>query len=166
LWNRKNTLTATNVWRKLFIEIAKKNSKINFEGGFYALPGHPNYENYQSLVFDKRYSINDYLRKTKKSEVVFNTPAVHDCHGWKLGEYLAMGKAIISTELSNKLPKELINGENFHLIKTEKELEQALKFINENNKYRETLEKGSKNYYKKNVTPVKVIGYIIEKINY
>jgi hypothetical protein len=118
------------------------------------------------LVFDKRYSINDYLRKTKKSEVVFNTPAVHDCHGWKLGEYLAMGKAIISTELSNKLPKELINGENFHLIKTEKELEQALKFINENNKYRETLEKGSKNYYKKNVTPVKVIGYIIEKINY
>lgn len=165
LWNRKNTLTSTNVWRKLFIELVKKNKNINFEGGFYALPRHPNYENYKSLIFDKRYSIWDYLLKTKKSQFVFNTPAVHNCHGWKLGEYLAMGKAIISTELSNKLPQPLINNESYHLIKTEDELSQAIEFINEDEKYRQKLEQGSKDYYQKNVAPYKVIQFIMNKLN-
>lgn len=165
LWNRKNTLTSTNVWRKLFIEAINKSNSINFEGGFYALPKHPNYENYKDLVFNKRYSIEDYLLKTKKSQFVFNTPAVHNCHGWKLGEYLAMGKAIISTELSNKLSKPLIDNEDFHIIKTEKELINAIELINKDQKYRTKLEKGSKDYYQKNVAPSKVIQYIIEKLN-
>ena len=40
--------------------------------------------------------MNEWISKTKQSAIVFNTPAFWSCHGWKLGEYLAMGKCIIS----------------------------------------------------------------------
>ena len=64
----------------------------------------------------KGVCMTEWMHKTKMSEVVFNTPAFWECHGWKLGEYLALGKAIISTPLSNDLPYPLEHGKNIYMI--------------------------------------------------
>lgn len=156
LWTHQNCIDGTNLHRKTFVETCQSLG-LDFEGGFFSSTNHPQYEEFKRLVFTERYSMKDYIDKTKKSSFVFNTPAVHDCHGWKLGEYLAMGKAIISTPLSNNLPKALVHGENIHFISNKKELEESVSLLASNHCYRKKLEIGSKQYYLDYGSPKKVI---------
>ena len=53
-------------------------------------------------------SVTISCERTARSAVVFNCPAVHGCLGWKLGEYLTLRKAIISTDLGRRLPAPLV----------------------------------------------------------
>ena len=106
LWNHQNCLEGTNLYRKTFMETAKK--VVDFEGGFLLTEkNHPQEKEFKHLIFKRRTPFSSYIAKTKNSAIVFNTPAVHNCHGWKLGQYLAMGKAIISMPLQNVLPAPL-----------------------------------------------------------
>jgi hypothetical protein len=150
--------------RYSFIKEVKSINEINFEGGFYAHPNNPEYEKYKDVSFQERYSECDYVKKTKESIFVFNTPAVHNCHGWKLGEFLAMGKAIISTRLSNELPVLLQHGKHIHYVKNEKELKQALLLLLNDVNYRNRLESGAKSYYEKYASPQAVISNIINHL--
>ncbi len=162
LWTHQNCMNGTNLQRKKFVETCKS-MNINFEGGFHASSTHPQYEDFKNLIFTERYSTKAYIEKTKRSSFVFNTPAVHDCHGWKLGEYLAMGKAIISTELSNDLPGILAHGKNIHYISNKNEMEEAISLLLSDNSYRKKLEDGAKSYYSKYVSPEKVIESLTQR---
>jgi hypothetical protein len=49
-----------------------------------------------------------YISKNKTfCNCVHIPPFVHNCHGLNLGEYLAMGKEIISKRISNYLLREI-----------------------------------------------------------
>lgn len=165
LWDHKNCIEGTNLLRKIFIESCKSNKQIEFEGGFFANFSHPQYSEFKEIIFSNRYSINDYIQKTLLSSFVFNTPAVHNCHGWKLGEFLAMGKAIISTPISNELPKGLIHGKNIHIVTNNSELEDAIHLLTTDDDYRKQLENGAKNYYSNFVEPKCVVNYIIRSLD-
>lgn len=165
LWDHKNCIEGTNLLRKKFIESCISNQQIEFEGGLFANPSHPQYVEFNKIIFSNRYSIDDYIQKTLLSSFVFNTPAVHNCHGWKLGEFLAMGKAIISTPLSNEMPEELIHGKNIHIVTNDSELVEAIHLLTTNDEYRKRLENGAEMYYSKYVEPQNVIKFILEKFN-
>lgn len=163
LWEHKNCIDGTNLLRKKFIELCKTEQKIEFEGGFYANSSqHPQYLEFKEIIFPNRYSIKDYIKKLKLSSFVFNTPAVHNCHGWKLGEFLTMGKAIISTPLSNELPEKLVHGENIHFVTNDSELAESILLLTSDNAYRNKLENGAKVYYSKYVEPKSVIKLILK----
>jgi hypothetical protein len=164
LWQHDNCVTGTNVLRKKFIDLCKMNEKIEFEGGFYSNASHPQYNEYKDIIFLDRYSIDEYIKKTKLSSFVFNTPAVFNCHGWKLGEYLAMGKAIISTPISNEMPEELIHGKNIHIVNNNDELEEAINLLVNDEEYRKNLEMGTNSYYEKYASPKNVIKYILKDL--
>ena len=161
LWEHKFCSEKTNLLRKRFIESCKSNQQIDFEGGLFANPLHPQYAEFKEIIFSTRYSIESYIEKTKLSSFVFNTPAVHNCHGWKLGEFLAMGKAIISTPLSNELPEKLIHGKNIHIVTNDIELSEAIRLLTTNGAYRKHLENGAKIYYSNYVEPQSVIKLIL-----
>src|SRR5690606_23298566 len=152
----QNCIEGTNRLRKEFIE-GCQSAGLNFEGGFYASEDHLYYEEFKNYIFTRRYPIHEYLIKTKKSIFVFNTPAVHECHGWKLGESLAMGKAIISTPLSNNLPEDLVHGENIHIVKDSEELKDAITLLAADKNYRNKLEAGAREYYMRHGSPRSVI---------
>lgn len=121
-------------------------------------------ERYGEFIYEKRLSMDDYVRDTKRSVVVFNTPSVGECHGWKLAEYLCMGKAIISTPLSRALPGEgLVHGKNVHFVSTIDEIEGAVRRIVEDEEYRKRLERGAREYYEEYIAPEKVIGRLVAK---
>lgn len=160
LWDHQNCLEGTNLLRRKFVEVCKSKI-INFEGGFFSSSSHPQYDDFKSLIFIERYSPKAYVEKTKKSSFVFNTPAVHACHGWKLGEYLAMGKAIISSALSNELPENMVHGKNIHFISDVDELEESISFLLSDNSYRKKLETGAKKYYLKYACPKAVIENLV-----
>lgn len=80
LWPHINCINGTNVYRKTFIEVCKT-MRCTFEGGLYATIDHPQYEKFKEMILTQWYSPQNYVQKTKLSAVVFNTPAVFECHG-------------------------------------------------------------------------------------
>lgn len=152
-WNRLDE--TTNRIRAGFMEICRSLPGIRFEGGFVS-SGLGN-QNFKHLQCKNRVSHREYIDKLSKSVIAFNTPAVWGCHGWKLSEFLCMGKAIISTPLSNDLPAPLVHGEAVHFIENMDELPEAVLLLNNDVEYRKKLEHGSSAYYEKYVSPEAVI---------
>ncbi len=165
LWNHSGCIETTNKFRYNFMMQAQAVPNIDFEGGFLAALDHPEYEKHKGMIVAKAYTRKEYITKTHQSSVVFNTPAVHNCHGWKLGEYIAMGKAVISMPLSNDLPMPLIHGEHIHIINSEHELEPALPLIINSKDYRHKLEQNIKAYYKQYASPEAVIHQILKRLS-
>lgn len=91
-----------NQRRLRFVKSVQRTPGGTLEGGFWNAGGMPS--EYEPFRMPQRVRHADYLDRTRRSAVVFNTPAVHDCLGWKLGEFLALGKAIVSTPLGREMP--------------------------------------------------------------
>jgi glycosyltransferase involved in cell wall biosynthesis len=151
-WNKNDE--GVNLRRANFIRACKQIKTINFEGGFVG-DSTSSSDLYRDCMSEHGLPLQDWLNKTKQSAVVFNTPAFWGCHGWKLGEYLAMGKAIISTPLSNDLPAPLVHGEHIHIVKdvSEQSLKEAVSYICQNKDYRIKLENNAHEYWQKYGTP-------------
>lgn len=150
-WNKNDE--GVNLRRAYFIRACKKILGKKFEGGLLGDSSSSN-EIFSDVLYGNRESITSWITKTKQSALVFNTPAFWDCHGWKLGEYLAMGKCILSTKLSNDLPCPLEHGVNIHFVEnSEIEMQEAIEYILSHPEYRHKLEKGAKEYWNKYGTP-------------
>ncbi|MDR3704390.1 MAG: hypothetical protein P4L28_00605 [Paludibacteraceae bacterium] len=151
-----------NKYRAEFIRICKTFTEITFEGGLTpsAYTSEKQRIVFQDVMYSKWMNFDEYLEKTKQSILVFNTPAYWQCHGWKLGEYLALGKAIISMPLVNDLPIPLEHGKNIHFISSEAEIESAIRFLLDNVDYRRRLETGAKEYWNKYGTPLQSISML------
>ncbi|NVK53704.1 MAG: hypothetical protein HWD85_12280 [Flavobacteriaceae bacterium] len=161
LWKKE---PKTNMYRANFIK-ACLSLNIKFEGGFA-----PRIKNdirgFEGLTMNSRDKIESYIKKTKLSIATFNTPAVLDCHGWKLAEFLCFGKAIISTKLTRKLPLDLLDNE--HLLYTDgsqEDIKEKLEFLIENKKVREKLEKNARGYFENELSPQKVVQKILFRID-
>ena len=173
LWYNKFAATDTNMYRGEFLKACKK-AGINIEGGlFYVnsdsvlqeMPDYPKYkEEYKDFIYESRLSMDDYIRKTKESVVVFNTPSVCECHGWKLAEYLCMGKAIISTPLTREMPVPLEHGKHVHFVNSVDEIYDAVVKINSDEDYRKQLEEGARKYYDQWIAPEVVIQRLLDKV--
>lgn len=145
-----------NARRANFIRACKEIGRIEFEGGFVAQEGRSSIDLFSDCLSVSSYPYYQWLQKTKESALVFNTPAFWNCHGWKLGEYLALGKAIISTPLSNDLPVPLTHGDNIHFVNSDKDsIKEAINYIIANPDYRKQLEKGAKEYWDSYGSPEK-----------
>ncbi len=151
-WNRNNE--GVNLRRAYFIRACRGlEPKILFEGGLAASPNNPSAALFSDCL-TSRVSVNVSLNKTKESTLVFNTPAYWNCHGWKLGEYMALGKAILSTPLSNDLPAPLVHGQHIHITgATQEEMVEAIKYMLSHPDYRHLLETNIHEYWQQYGTP-------------
>ena len=86
-----------------FIEACRRAPGLTFEGGF-APRRRRDVPEVLPFSTTGRTPIGEYLDKVGRSAVAFNNPAVHGCLGWKLGEFLALGKAIISLPITPRAP--------------------------------------------------------------
>ncbi|HEY9167856.1 MAG TPA: hypothetical protein VIN72_00030 [Lutibacter sp.] len=158
LWRKEKK---TNANRANFIR-ACLSKNINFEGGF-APRSKNDIQGYEDLTMELRDDIKTYINKTKKSIIAFNTPAVEDCHGWKLAEFLCFGKAILTTEISRILPKKLTNKKDIFITDgSQKDIEEKLENLKNNEELRKLLKQNARKYYENELAPVKVIHKIIE----
>lgn len=151
-WNRNDQ--GVNLRRAEFIRACRTlQPSLIFEGGLTTSRNDDS-----SLVFadciTSRLSSTKCLKKTKDSFIVFNTPAYWNCHGWKLGEYMALGKAILSTPLSNDLPAPLIHGKHIHFVEdTQESMKEEISFLLHHPNYCAQLEHAILSYWQKYGTP-------------
>jgi glycosyltransferase involved in cell wall biosynthesis len=157
IWKKENV---TNNFRATFIKACIEDENLNFEGGF-APRKDGNNIGYDSLLYPKRILLKRYLSKTKNSAFVFNTPAVLSCHGWKLAEFLALGKAIISTPHKNSMPEPL--EDNVHLVYVEniEDIEKRIKILVSDLVFKRKLEINSRDYFMRNLEPKVVINKLL-----
>lgn len=160
LWSVDNCMQFTNPYRATFIRTCKSLPEIHFEGGLIKPHGDIPQE-YEDVASNKRYKFHEYFQNTMRSMFVFNTPAVHQCHGWKLGEYLAMGKAIISTPISNRLPFPFEDGKNLLVVHNQEELVEAIHRLSTDNELRRSLEESSRNIYTNYCSPIAVMRSVL-----
>ena len=150
-WNKNDE--GVNLRRAHFIRACKSIPTCQYEGGLLGDVSSSN-EQFKDVATDQRVAFSNWIEKTKRSALVFNTPAFWDCHGWKLGEYLALGKCIASTKLSNDLPHPLEHGVNIHFVEnSEESMCEAVEYILTHPDYRHKLEKGAKEYWETYGTP-------------
>jgi hypothetical protein len=162
LWRHQNCIDVTNPYRKRFMDICRS-LPIDFEGGFFGDdPTHPQYEAFKDLIIHRKYGLDSYIEKMTLSAFAFNTPAVHGCHGWKLSEYLAMGKAILSTPIMNELPAPLEHGRHVHFAQTDAEMREGVEKLIHDPAYREHLQEGACDYYRLHASPEAAIRVILE----
>ncbi|CAA9202826.1 glycosyltransferase [Flavobacterium collinsii] len=159
IWKKESE---TNKNRALFIETCKNSPLLRFEGGFVARSNGDNL-GLDDLVYSKTIPLRLYIKKSKRSAFVFNTPAVLSCHGWKLAEFLALGKAIITTSHRNKLPEVLVNEKHLMYVENQSEINQAIEKLTTDVSFKRKLEVESRNYFDTYLTPCKVISRLIEK---
>lgn len=165
LWEREPEANAT---RARFVEACRSLGDITFEGGLTPRQsargvGDFSAPMYRSLLC-RRYSSSEYLERTKLSAVALNNPAYRDCHSWRLAEYLAMGKAIISLPIIRALPAALDHGVHIHYVDgTVDSFRSAIIEILSDESYRKTLERNARKYYETYLSPTSVIRRILEE---
>ena len=163
IWKKEHS---ANQFRANFINACLKNDNLQFEGGFVSRSDGNNLK-FDSITVPKNYSVPEYLMKINQSNIVFNTPAVDNCLGWKLAEFLAMGKIILSTSFYNQMGEELLDGKHIIFLKTgsEEEIIDKTNFILNSEVLQLKLSRNSKLYFDENLSPKKVIEKLHFKCN-
>ena len=149
-----------NELRARFMRVTKASDELHFEGGF-VCSDHDQMLGYDDLLHP-RLSYRRWLQLTRSSAVVLNTPGVCGCLGWKLGEYLALGKAIISTPIQRQLPADLEHGTHIHVVDgSEDSMRDAIQRITCDGAYRLRLEVNSRAYFDRYVNPQAAIQRLV-----
>ena len=170
LWYDNVSLQTVNKYRGEFIRISQR-LYPTFEGGLFYIPNverdFPPYvrykEEFKDVLATERISMQAYIRGTRRSAVAFNTPSVCLCHGWKLAEYLAMGKAIISTPLSNVMPGEFVDGVHYRCCGDVATIEDVMKELRADESKRESLKQNAKAYFEEYLSPCAVVKRILDR---
>lgn len=148
--------------RARFIEAAQRAQGIRFEGGFVSRRGVPD-DLDAGLLAPRPYPLDEYLERQARSLCTFNTPAVWDCLGWKLGENLAMGKAVITTPLARCLPSPLVHGVHVHQVDDDvDQMVAAIEAIASDATYRSMLERNARAYWDEWLAPARVARRLLE----
>ncbi|RJR29043.1 MAG: hypothetical protein C4574_03940 [Candidatus Latescibacterota bacterium] len=162
LWRPELGCAECNRYRANFIEACRGIEEIRFEGGFAPRPrGYA--PGYDGFMVERRYALSEYLARVKRSLAAFNTPAVYRCHGWKLAEYLALGKAIVSTPISRALPSPLVHGTHVHIVDGSVEsIAEAVRLLAADDAYRRKLELNAREYFERYCSPAQCVERIMQ----
>lgn len=151
-WEGQNTV---NEARINFIRACKRlhmEGVINFVGGM--VPDRQNSTCPEDVKLEREIPLYEYIEGVQTSVLVFNTPAYHGCHGWKLPEYMSQGAVIISTSFNNELPIALEHRKNiFFVNEDEDSLYAAVKTIVSNKELCESMHKNITEYWNEYASP-------------
>ncbi len=146
-----------NAPRARFVRACKAVPQLKFEGGF-APRRRQDVGGLDDVTAPRKYPFRVYLQRLQRSAVAFNCPAVHHCLGWKLGEFFALGKAIISLPLGREMPAPLQHGRHIHFVEdNEAAMVAAVKRIAFDDAYRNHLEINARAYYLRHLAPERVV---------
>lgn len=132
------------VWRSLASDPTWRR-----EGGFV---GASDCDLESNMRCDRRYTHQEFLEHTRRSCVAINTNAVHGCMGWKLGEYLALGKAIVTEPIRHVLPASL---DETRVVTAEspEAMVEACQRLRHDPALRRSLEREARRYFEDFVSP-------------
>ena len=117
-----------------------------FIGGFNSSPY--TLEKFPSCVADKALTKRtNFMKMVKKSSICVATIGLHESNGWKLAEYIAASKAIVTEKLHYIVPGNFNNADNyFEFINVDQCVQQVMK-LDSDKKLAFDMKKNNYNYY-------------------
>ncbi|MGZ5190295.1 MAG: hypothetical protein ACXWCZ_04700 [Flavisolibacter sp.] len=164
LWDPEEALTEEakefraylNSIRIKCIETCKKEFGDLFTGGLFMEPFAK--KNFPSLVSPKSFTNKaSYLQSVKDHTICIATTGLHNSIGWKLGEYVAASRAIVTEPLKFVLPGNFDRGRNYYEFETSDQLLEKIEFLNSNPGKVMDLMKNNYHYYNNFVKPKNLI---------
>ncbi len=170
LWNPDNTIEAEekkrrdtqNEFRINAVELINKNFKnaiAGLERGKYAQ------KVANSLTLDPKITKrSNYMRLLKNSDIGVADDGLFDTPGWKIGEYVLSGKAIISTPIRT-LIKDFEDDQNYLGLSARNaydEVPAKIENLLANKKYMQ-LKQNNRQWYENYMEPIQYIKNIFEK---
>ena len=142
-----------NELRARFMRVARCSANVTFEGGFFPCDRDDPMTGYSDLR-RRRLSQHEWMQLTTRSATVLNVTGMCGSLDVKLGEYLALGKAIISTPVPWQLPSNLEHGTHIHVIDgSEASMKEAIEHMVYEPAYRLHLEANARAYFDKFSSP-------------
>ncbi|EKQ56942.1 MULTISPECIES: glycosyltransferase [unclassified Clostridium] len=146
-----------NNFRVECIKACKENFKENFIGG---IEDSEFARKYFSEFITKNTDItkrDKFLNILKETEICISTTGLHKSIGWKLGEYVAASRVIVSEPLYYELPGEFKNGKNYIEFRNADELIEVLTYLINNKEKRQEIMKNNLYYYNNYVKPEMIV---------
>lgn len=121
---------SNNEFRAKCVQLLRNKLRDKFYGGF--IHNHYTHKNYKNFLLD--YSQNgmksNYIKILKNFPICIATTGLHGSIGWKLAEYVAFSKAIVSEKLRFKIPGDFRKEKNFLEFTSQDEcLEQSIRLL-------------------------------------
>ncbi|MER2998970.1 glycosyltransferase [Pontibacter populi] len=133
----------------------KKRFGKSFIGGFF--DDQYSRMHFPDLVIPKKFtSKSNYLNLMKSASICIATTGLHGSIGWKLGEYVACSKVVLSEPLEFVVGDGFLEGKNYISCTNNEMLNAAEKLLNQPDKMKEMMF-ANKAYYEKYLRPDNLI---------
>lgn len=117
------------------------------------------------VIPNKKTSKLSYVKTVKEHDICISTLGLHKSNGWKLGEYIAASRAIISEPLFFN-PQNFIEGENYLEASTTDALISNIYKIIENKDYKYEIMLNNFKYYNQYLRPdILILNSLVKAIN-
>ncbi len=136
-----------NAFRIACIRHAKKAYGATFIGGVIDSPYARRCCSDCILTDPRQTRRHRYLDTVRSSAVCVTTSGLHGSTSWKFGEYVAMGKAIVSEPLHYAVPGELAAGRHYMTFSTVEQLQAAIDLLRNDMATRSRMEEDNRRYY-------------------
>jgi len=127
-----------------------------FVGGVYDDPTSQKYAPDLIVSADYTHKLN-FLDLIKSCNICIGTTGLHNSIGWKLGEYVAASRGIISEPLHYGLPGNFAAGTNYLEFENTDQLVERVDFLLSNRDQLKSIMVANHNYYKDFLKPDKMI---------
>lgn len=136
-WEEKKRRELQNEFRIEACRIIKKNFK-NTEVGLFPDKLAVRIAS-DVLLNEKKMSKMHYFKELKRSDIAIADDGLKDTPGWKIGEYLLFGKAVITTPITVKIEdfREGINYEKLSTRNSYSQLPEKIEYLLSENRYME-----------------------------
>lgn len=142
-----------NEMRANCIRALRKEFGSDFQGGFSDTEYTRKY--YKDCIFEntKLTRKSAYLKYIKEFPICITTTGLHGSIGWKLGEYVAMSKAIVTEKLQYAVPGDFSNEKNYLEFNTVEESVERTLSLYQNDAKRFQMMHENASYYSKYLKP-------------
>lgn len=94
-----------------------------------------------------------YLNLVKRSKICITSNGLHDSIGWKFGEYVALGKVILTENLVYDIPYDFIEGKNYLTYLNVNDCVDKVNLLLSNSQLRQYIKKNNIKYYDNFLSP-------------
>lgn len=143
------------------VRVLREKFQERFVGGI--SPSPYAIEHYPDCITILPHDRRNYSSLVKKCLIGVMTTGLHDSIGWKLPEYLASSKCVVSEPLKHELPNALRENEHYIQFNSPDECVQACLKILNNHCFAENMRKANYDYYEREVKPPQKIWSCITK---
>lgn len=153
-----------NEMRAAAMRLLRRELGDRFVGGMvrspYAMAAYPDVVCPDWSMTEKRR----YLDLVRATPICVASAGLHDSNGWKLGEYVAFSRAIVSEKLAHEVPHGFSSGENYLEFDSPETCVSRCLTLVDDPSLRAAIMEGNQRYYRRYLAPDQLVAWSLGRV--